>query len=236
MLPPERTGYIVVEGYERTTVDDRSQEFRVSSALVEPATASALLRALQTMKDSRDYKLPDEGQDEFEINELPYRLLGWLRSPPRDQGIDEKDPFNGYARNVDTLPGRRVQAACGLARAPSGAPRWSRDASLPPMFVHETWGEREEDEDRRNSGTRSVGQRLLAHREQLLEFLRGEALDLVIEVEVTRRGRKTRRYADEEDADPPEGRFDRVYRLDGGGGLHIAEGYLGTWAGAGPQS
>jgi hypothetical protein len=235
LLPPERPNYIAVDGYERTTTGDRSQEFRVSSALVEPATASALLRALQTMEDAWDYKLPNEGEDDFESNEPPYRLLGWLRSPQRGQGIDEKDPFNGYARYIDTLPGRRVQAACGLTRAPSGAPRWSRDASLPPMFIHETWGEREEDEDRRNSGTRSVGRRLLAHREQLLEFLRGEDLDLVIEVEVTRRGRETRRYADEEGAEPPEGRFDRVYRLDGGGGLHIAEGHLGAWAGTGPQ-
>ena len=235
LIAPERPGYVVVDGSERTTAGDRSQEFRVSSALVEPATASALLRALQTMEDAWDYKLPDEGQDEFESNEPPYRLLGWLRSPQRDPGIDEKDPFNGHARYVDILPGRRVQSACGLARDPSGAPRWLREASLPPMFIYETWGERDEDEDSWNSGTRSVGRRLLAHREQLLEFLRGEELDLVIEVEVTRRGRETRRYAGEEDAEPPEARFDRVYRLDGGGGLHIAEGYLGAWEGAGPK-
>ncbi|WP_434380578.1 hypothetical protein [Melittangium boletus] len=236
LLPPERADYIVVDAYERTTNDDRSQEFYVSSALVEPATASALLRALQTMENSWDYKLPYEGEEEFESNEPPYRLLGWLRSPQRDDGIDAKDPYKGYARYVDTLPGRRVQAACGLAQDPSGAPRWLRDASRPPMFIHETWGEREEDEDRRNSGTRSVGRRLLAHRELLLEFLRGEELDLVIAVEVTRRGRGTRRYADEEGAESPEGRFDRVYCLDGGGGLHIAEGHLGSWAGASPQS
>ena len=30
----------------------------------------------------------------------------------------------------------------------------------------------------------SAGQRLLAHKEQLLNFLRGQALDLIIEVEV----------------------------------------------------
>ncbi|MBZ4421773.1 trypsin-like peptidase domain-containing protein [Myxococcus sp. RHSTA-1-4] len=235
MLAPERPDYVVVDGHEQTTAGDRSQEFHVSSALVEPATAPALLRALQTMQDSWDYKLPNEGEDEFESDEPPYRLLGWLCSPQRDQGIDEDDPFKGYARYVDTLPGRRVQSVCRLTRDPSGAPRWLQDASRPPMFIHETWGEREEDEDHRNSGTRSVGRRLLAHREQLLEFLHGEKLDLVVSVEVTRRGRETRRYAGAEDAEPPEARFERVYRLDGVGGLHIAEGHLGAWAGVGPQ-
>jgi hypothetical protein len=40
-------------------------------------TAAALVRALQCMEDSWDYKLP-EGGESFEINDPPYRLLGWL--------------------------------------------------------------------------------------------------------------------------------------------------------------
>jgi hypothetical protein len=96
------------------------------------------------------------------------------------------------------------------------------------MFIHETWGERTKDEDIWHSDTRPVGRRLLAHREQLREFLRGEGLDLVIEVEVTRSGRTTRRYAGAEDAEPPKAKFDRIYRLGGGGGLDIAEGHLGA--------
>jgi hypothetical protein len=235
MLPPEREGYVTVAGREETTGPDRSQENVLSSALVEPSTAPALLRALQTMDDSWDYKLPEEGEDRFEFDEPPHRLLGWLVRPERDNGIDEHDPFRGQARYITSAPGARVLEACGLAQDASGAAQWSRPGSNEPMFVFEVWGEQDRDEDRYQTGVRSAGWRLLAHREQLREFLRGEGLDLVIEVEVRRSGRRTRRYAGKEDADPPEERFDRVYRLGADGALDIAEGRLGSWSGARPQ-
>ena len=235
MLPPEREGYVTVAGREETTGPDRSQEHLFSSALVEPSTAPALLRALQTMDCSWDYKLPEEGEELFEIDEPPHQLLGWLVRPVRDYGIDEHDPFRGQARYVTSAPGARVLEACGLAQEASGGARWSRPGSNEPMFVFEAWGEQDRDEDRYQTHVRSAGWRLLAHREHLREFLRGEGLDLVIEVEARRRGRKTRRYAGEEGSDPPEGRFDRVYRLGADGALDIAEGRLGSWSGTRPQ-
>ncbi|MDT8332902.1 hypothetical protein RQ831_17745 [Roseomonas gilardii] len=234
MLPPERTDYVAVDGHEETTAGDRSHRSRLSSALVDPSTGSSLLRALQTVDDSWDYRLPDEGDSDFEFDDPPLRLLGWLRSPQRDEGIDGHDPYKGYARRLETLPGERVRRACGLLRDDAGAPRWWRAASPVPMFIHETWGEGERDDD--GSRTRSVGQRLLVHREQLADFLRAEGLDLVIEVEVTRSGRQARRYSSEEETPPPEAKFDRLYRLDASGGLHVAEGRLGTWTGAGTKS
>ena len=64
-------GSIVVEGYH----DTRSYEFRssawVHSALISPETARALVRALQTVNDSWDYRIPPEG-DKLEINVPPY--------------------------------------------------------------------------------------------------------------------------------------------------------------------
>ncbi|WP_270934315.1 hypothetical protein [Falsiroseomonas oryzae] len=235
MLPPEREGYVTVGGYEETTGPDRSQENVVSSALVEPSTATALLRALQTMVDSRDYKLPEEGEGHFERDEPPYQLVGWLVRPERDSGIDEHDPFRGQARYVSLAPGVRVIKACGLTRDASGAAQWSRPGSNEPMFVFEVWGEKDREDEHHLTGIRPAGWRLLAHGEQLGEFLQHEGLDLIIEVEVRRSGRRTRRYAGEEDADPPQERFDRVYRLGADGALDIAEGRLGSWSGARPK-
>jgi hypothetical protein len=230
MLPPERAGYVTVAGYEEICGLDRTQENIFSSALVEPSTAPALLRALQTIDDSWDYKLPKEGEDLFEFHNPPFRLLGWLACNERDKGIDEHDPFRGQARYITSEPGARVHNACGLTRDVSGAARWSRPGSKEPMFIFEVWGEDDRDGERYQTGVRSAGWRLLAHPEQLQLFLQGEGLDLVIEVEVRRRGRKTGRYTGEEVADPPEARFDRVYSLTGDGALNIAEGCLGSWS------
>ncbi|WP_439597982.1 AAA family ATPase [Falsiroseomonas sp.] len=236
MIPPEREGYVTVAGHEETTGPDRYQEGVVASALVDPSTAPALLRALQTIDDSWDYKLPLEGEGEFEFGDPPYQLLGWLVRPDRGDGIDEHDPFRGQARYVMMAPGARVFNASGLIRDASGAARWSRPGATKPMFVFEAWGEKVRDDEQYESDICSAGWRLLAHGEQLQEFLQHERLDLIIEVEVRRRGRRTRRYAGEEDVDPPQERFDRLYRLAADGTLDIAEGHFGSWSSARLQS
>ena len=231
IFPTDVTKYLVVDGSSERRMPDRVERTLVSSALVEPATSRSLLRALQTMGDSWDYKLPDEGEERAEIDETPYRLLGWLRCPHRDEGIDEKDPLRGNAFCIRSKPGRHVADACDLVRDTAGRPRWSSRDGAQPMFVHGAWGVTENDDERYRGEFAVAGQRLLAHREQLLDFLRVQELDLVIEVEVTRRERRTRRYTDEKENSAPEGRFARLYLFDGQGNLEVAEGRLGTWTG-----
>ena len=231
IFPGDSPDCVVVAGSsERRMGGDRVELTHISSALVEPTTGRSLLRALQTMADSRGYKLPDQDEDDVEIDEAPYRFLGWLRRSHRDDGIDKKDPLRGFAFCIECRPGRRVVAACDLMRDAAGRPRWSSPNVARPMFVYEAWGVAVRDEDRYRQDSAVGGNRLLADKEQLLSFLRGEGLDLIIEVEVTRRERRTRRYAGEEENPPPEGRFARLYLLDGEGNLEVAEGRLGPWA------
>ena len=104
------------------------------------------------------------------------------------------------------------------------------------MFVYEAWGVDAEDEERYRDGFAVAGNRLAAHKEQLLNFLRAQAMDLIIEVEVKRRERENRRYAGEEEDASPEGRFARLYLLGGDGNLAVAEGRLGAWAGDCPTA
>jgi hypothetical protein len=229
ILPVDQPDYVVVDSYIERRTGDRIETISVSSALLSPATGGSLLRALQTMDDAWDYKLPNEGEY-FEIDQQPYRLLGWLRESNLDTGIDDKDPLRGYASIITVFPGRRVTESCGLTRDKAYHARWSKDNAQTPMFIFETWGERSKDYER-YTGFTCAGHRLLAHKEQLQEFLNSQALDLIIEVEVTRRGRETQRYAREEEKKTPEGRFDRLYRLHGGGVLEVAEGCLGSWTG-----
>ena len=236
IFPCDRQAYVVVDGSSERRWGDRIEQVGVSSALVEPATSRSLVRALQTMADSWDYRLPDEGEEYFEIDEAPYRFLGWLLSSNGDDGIDRKDPFRGHAFQISSRPGRRVAAACSLTRDGAGRPRWSNGDAERPMFVYEAWGVDAEDTERYRDGFAVAGNRLVAHKQQLVNFLRQQALNLIIEVEVKRRERENRRYADEEEDARSEGRFARLYLLGGDGHLAVAEGRLGAWAGDCPTA
>ena len=226
LSPEDTSDYVVIECSTFRRLTGRDETVSVSSALVAPATARALLRALQTMDDNWDFRLPDQGEEEFEIDEPPFRLLGWLYRRETDGGIDVKDPFRSDPVGVTSSPGPMVVKTCGLRRETDGHPSWFGDDVQQAMFQYETWGGREGADD---SSFWVGGHRLLAHRAQLLDFLRVAALDLVVEVEVTRRGREGRRSAGEEGIEP-YGRHFRLYLLDSHGNLEIAEGRLGAWA------
>jgi hypothetical protein len=235
LFPDDHPEYLVVDGETERRTNDRIEEVHVTSALVAPGTGRSLLRALQTMDDPWDYKLPDEGED-FEIHEDPYTLLGWLRNPTRESGLDEKDPLRGSASIIMMRPGRRVTVACGLKRGQDWRARWFDFSSELPVFLYEAWGEEEKDNERYTSGLIVAGHRLLVHSEKLQEFLRNQDLDLIIRVQVTRREREGRRYAGQEEHKAAKGRFDRLYRLGSGGALEVAEGCLGTWTGDRPRT
>ncbi len=225
----DKPGYMVVNGSSERSARDRVERVCVSSALVEPTTGGSLVRALQTMEHSWDYKLPDEGEEYAEIDEAPFRFLGWLRSSHRDDGIDKKDPFRGHAFQISSCPGQRVALACNLTRDETGRPRWSNGEAEHPMFIYEAWGVDAPDGGQHADIFAVAGKRLVVHKMQLLTFLRKQGLNLIIKVEVERRERENRRYAGEEDDAVPEGRFARLYLLDGGENLEVAEGRLGTW-------
>lgn len=227
--PSDRPGYLIVDGGWRSRFADRVETVSFSSALVHPEAAAALLRALQSMDSAFLYKLPYEGEANFEQVEAPYRLLGWLRTASSDGGIDAQDPLRGATDLVDLRPGRRVRDACGLERGRAGAPFWSA-ADRPPMFLYESWGDRDLDEERHSTDIKVSGRRLLVEQEQLQEFLGREALELVIEVEIRREGRDDRRGYHQEEKTPQEA-YDRLYRLDRTGGLHTSEGRVGAWLG-----
>jgi hypothetical protein len=229
LLPVDRPGYVLVGGSWHIRTYDRIEDVACASALVEPALAASLLRAVQTMDSAWDYGIPREGEDyDLDPDKGPYRMIPWLRTLSSDGGVDDLDGLRGNASLVDWQPGRRVSEACALQRGPARAPLWTAPGR-PPMFVYEVWGEHDRDDDRYRPTMAVAGRRLLVERTQLQEFLARERLELVIEVEVRREGRDNRRSYDPEDQ-MPDSPYDRVYRLDGAGGLHAAEGCVGAWA------
>lgn len=239
LMPADRPDYLAVYAH----VERRSHEYgsdkyvetiTIWSALADPRTSCSLLRALQTMRNAWDYRLPHDGDDD-QIDDGQFRLMGWLKNTEADSTLDEMDALVSYALRVPMTPGAAVTAACNLVRDPLRMDRWTNLAEVgsPPMFLFETWGKRDSDARRYRTEFASAGSRLLVHREQLARFLDLEQVDLIVEVEVERDGATDRQLDGEED-ETRESQFDRLYRLRSDGSLDVAEGHLGTWTGDRP--
>lgn len=226
----DQISFFVVDAHIERRNTDRWETIKICSALAESATSLALLRALQTMDDSWDYKLPAEGEKEHELCKEPYRLLGWLGGASWHSGIDDKDPMRGYALGVNSAPGQRVSKACKLVRDTSGIARWIGEGQQEPMFMFEPWQKASDEEARHLSNQETTGFRLLANKAQLQAFLTAKKMDLIIEVEITRREQKNRTWSNDEAEKQEDRKFTRLYLIRSNGELENATGHLGTWS------
>ena len=207
------------------------QSIRIETALVSPDTAAALVRALQTVNDAWDYRIPPAG-DNFEIDVPPYKLVGWLIDVQHDLGIDERDPLRYGVRAIQSRPSEMTERILNLKFVYKSQARWIEANRAKTLFIYETWGDNRDDEPedrfRYNETVRSSGWRLRIARDTLKTFLNQVGLDLIVEVEITRRnkGYEYSRY-DEEGAKGT--RFDRVLLFRRDGTIEAAEGRFGTW-------
>ena len=97
---------VVVRGYHETESRWFRSSVHMESALVKPCVAGALLRALQTTNHYAHYRIPPE-EHELEIDEPPYRLIGWIREREgHDRSIDEPDPLRNEVGELGVEPGK----------------------------------------------------------------------------------------------------------------------------------
>ena len=81
-----------------TEIDNsRKESYRVSTAIVNPQTANALLNALASYSHPGDYKLPEYGEGDHEYKTNPFNMRGWLYSPHLTRGVDQ---FDGDANQI----------------------------------------------------------------------------------------------------------------------------------------
>jgi hypothetical protein len=222
-------GTIVVDSYQSTGSSEFKLTTRVCTALVSPKTAGALVRALQTVSDPSDYRIPPEG-DSLEIDKPPYKLLGWLIDVQHESGIDEVDPLCYGIRAIECVPSGKVITALDLEfiHCP---PRWIGKSSK-TTFSYCAWSEYDdyanEEHYKYDKTVRSTGHRLMIDSVSLNKFLNKVDLDLIVEVEITRRNnaygtsrnneKKTKEYI-----------FDRIFLLRKEGTIETTEGCVGAW-------
>ena len=208
----------------------------VSSALVHPATAPALLRALQGARTSWDYALPGTGHNE-DINQSPFVLKEWIAHPSRDIELDQNDPLRREVRDRQTLPGQRMRAWLNLPSECDDELRWtSPDARY--TCAYQAWSDERTEADRYSGAEGSAGYRLVLNKEALRRVLQQSKMDLLVEITFTRRT-KEHSIDDDDQEEPSEAEFDFLVVLRKDGTVESARGPMGIWfapgSSAGPE-
>jgi len=226
---------LIVDSYHDIRTSKHRSSVRISSSLVNPDTGRSLIRALQTSDDSHDYRLPP-ADHEFEIDDGPYLLRGWLSEHSGDSRLDEKDTFNHGVRMIESMPSENVIEILGLRWSDRYPVSWIDASSGDRVFVYEAWGDVKDDSRQEeyiyDGDVISNGHRLKISLRHLRKYLSEVGFDLILEVEITRRVSEngTTKYDEE-----PEktARYSRLYLLRRTGEIFTTEGCVGAWAPSG---
>ena len=231
LFPVDREDWVVVSADIEASSKDREETVKITTSLVSPATAHALVRALQTANSQYDFYLERE-QPNLQISQLNYKLGGWLKHPDVDFRFDYKDGYCNGAARPQGVPGSAATRVLDLEERHSvGSLQWFRKGSDSPSFVYESWCGHKQPHDRYLSDERDMvffGRRTLVKKEDLAEFLGSENRDLIAEIGVTRRDiRESRPSYDTEDE--KRAVFDRLVLLRQNGSLEAAERRFEAW-------
>lgn len=194
---------------------EQQESFHVTSALVSSETSQSLLNALSTCIDPYAFKLPAYQEEEMEFNELPFELQGWIWRGSQDNRLDATDP---YAGKIDYPPYRignsiieRLRLSVDLERR-----KWFMPGTAQESLVCELWSssEREHSEESRRHGIRMSAS---------LEFLKilcsTLARDLIFEVQIQRRFRRSSYYTRSNDDGEYSTPNSKIYILSADGKL-----------------
>ena len=207
-------GRLNVWGYWTSISGNREETISVRSALVSSDRSEALLRALQTATNPNDYRIPDI-DDELQIDHGEFQLKGWVLDHSRDGGLDEFDPWAGDIRYPPIEPAEFVLDLLQLDSDPEKR-RWCipGDHTGTIAFWSQIWGHYPDNDD---ETVWERGKRLQASFSVVVEFLRKMDIDLIVEVEISRKMRRPR-YETHKDDDlgyiPPNARL-FVVKSDG---------------------
>ncbi|MGH1372490.1 MAG: ATP-binding protein [Cellvibrionaceae bacterium] len=226
---------LVVDSYHDIHTSKHRSSVRISSSLVSPDTGLSLIRALQTSDDSHDYRLPPAGH-EFEIDDGPFVLRGWLSEHSGDARLDQKDVFNHGVRLIETMPSENVVEILELCRSDSYPVSWLDSSNGDRVFHYEAWGDVRDDSRQKEyiygEDVISNGYRLKMSLHHLKQYLDKVGFDLILEVEITRRVIKDGITEYNEESEK-EARYARLYLFRRTGEIFTTEGCVGTWASSG---
>ena len=138
---------------------------------------------------------------------------------------------------ISESPGADVQRVLSLQIDPENGASWI-DQSANSQFRYLAWSDDTSDEAVRyeSDSVRSAGHWLIAKRSAILSYLTAKQMDLIIEVDITRRiGGNSDFDEDDDSKGPTEVQYDRIVVLRRDGSVEAAEGRIGTWSASGSR-
>jgi hypothetical protein len=191
----------------------------VSSALVAPDAAAALVRALDAEEKAFGFSLPNEEGSgrgyQDDIDDGDFRLTGWTRDDGgRDgAGLEEHDPLRRITAGA-TRPGAKFLEICGGTLERGG--KFVRGEKGELLAWERSWSDVHPQADRYREPTGSRGIETYVRRDALRNFL--VATDSMLIIKVSAQRRKTARDSVSEE-NVSEQSFHRIY-------LYSADGQL----------
>ncbi|WP_019555396.1 AVAST type 3 anti-phage nuclease/ATPase Avs3a [Propionispira raffinosivorans] len=166
----------------------REESICVYSALVSSERSMALLRALQSVDNPHDYRIPD-ADDDLQINFKGFELKGWILDKSCGNRLDEQDPWAGSIMYPSLEPAAYI---IDLMKLNSDAEhrRWFVKNDSTNVAWSQVWGHFQEKDD--NEASHESGKRFQVSFEFLVSLLQELKMDLIVEVEIERRCRYSR--------------------------------------------
>lgn len=227
--------FVVIESQYETFSYNFRNSVEVRTALVSSETSEALMRALHTA-ESWSYNIPKSG-NEFEINQPPYQLLGWLGYGKGELRIDDDDPLRYGVKAIQTYPSEKLAKILNLKFIHGNTIRWIDSNRESTALAYEAWGDTRGDEpDNRltySSSLRSDGWRLRITKESLDTVLKTMEMDLIIEIQITRKNYNYGQSRYDKDKEKTV-ESKKILLIKKDGTIESAEGRLGTWKASRP--
>ena len=209
------------------------ESVRVTSCLVSPATAPALLRALQSSGDVHGHYLPCADDRDDGIDSPPFKLKGWLAQTEGRSGLDSKDSFADGMSPHFMQPGADTQKALNLVPSTEFIFGWEQKSTSELTFYAEQWADVIPDRARRDEAefVRASGQRLHCKHHAIQEALLHEQCDLLIKVKTYRKEYEEHRYSESDKGESAY--FVRYILVTSQGDIRDATGHVGAWKASG---
>jgi hypothetical protein len=220
-------GWVTVWQSAWVTEYGRSLSVDIASALVTPNVDGALVRALQTSEGYWSFRIPsvDPEDEEFQFNEPPFQLRGWVSTPDSEGGIDRLDHFANELTPVLPCPSAEIAKMLSIASVDGGV-RWQKSVGGDVVLASETWAEVSSGREPLGSS----GYRLRITTEALYELLNHLDLALIVEVRLRREDHRGRygHVPEDEGGDHDRGNDFRVFSYRPGAGWSGYNGRVGT--------
>jgi hypothetical protein len=179
-----RSGQLVVDATSHFVARGRREIVYVSSALVSPKPAPALLRAFQIIDEPSDYGLPHEAGpiDQRNVNIPGFQLHPWIFDRSADRGTQDHDPAS---KHLSTYFHRPTEPLIRYFKLTASTPTAWADPHGKPVLEEEIWDDGVSEDEHYNAV--SSGRLVWCSLAHIRSVLRAAGRSLLLKITIERR-------------------------------------------------